>query len=303
MKRTHFLPIIFTALATVISTGHAENEKTYTFKLHQDAKKGDKVHEDFKFKQVSSQKVLVGNDVVQEQLEELTAEGSGIVEILEVSPHHKVTKMKLKVEKFVVTNGEEGSAKLQADSEVIGTLGEGKKVTFTVDGEDPAPDVTKALVMIFEMSADKEQEITDDEVCLTNQPRAVGSSWDADMKKAMESMPEDIPMEFSKDDAKGTVKFPAIKTSQGMECAQVQFEVEMKPKALKGVPPEFKLGKSGMKMSMEKLVPLDGTTPALEESQKMEFSFTGKVPTPDGKEAKLDIGGSISRSFVTKPLK
>lgn len=303
MKLRNFLPIVFTCLATVLSSAQAENEKTYTIKLHQDAKKGDKIHADFKFQQASSQKVMVGTDVVQEQVEELNANGSGILEVLEVSPHHKITKMKLKVEKFVVTNGDEGSAKLQADSEVIGTLGEGKKVTFTVDGEEPAPDVTKALTMIFEMSPDKEEEITDDEVCLTNQPRAVGSSWDADMKKALKSMPEDIPMEFDAADAKGTVKFPAVKTEQGLECALVQFEVEMKPKALKGVPPQFKLGKSGMKMSLEKLVPLNGTTPALEEKQKMDFSFTGKVPTPDGAEAKLDIGGSISRSFIMKEIK
>jgi hypothetical protein len=277
--------------------------KSYTLKLNQDAVKGEKSQDHYKVHSSTTQKVLVGGKVAQEETKEIETEATGVLETMEVSPHHKPTQIKFTVEKFLHKTNDESGSKLKAGAVIIGQLGEDKKPTFTVDGEEPEADVAEALALIFEMPPDREKEVDEDTVFNTKEPHEVGTTWSANVAAMIASMPEEMPFEVTEDEAKGSVKFSAVKTEQGLECAQVKIEAKMKPKKIKGMPPELKPKRSEVKVTEEKLVPLDGKTPVLSAEQKFDFSFSGTIATPDGQDATIEVGTEVSRGLERKLLK
>lgn len=241
LMKYHFAPLLSAAIVLAsVSPVLADGGKSYTLKLHHDAVKGEKSKDHYKIQQSTTQKVLVGGKVAKEETEEIETETSGTRETLAVSPHNKPTEIKFTVDKFLLKTNDESGSKLKAGAVIIAKLGDAKKPTFTVDGEEPEADVAKALALIFELSPDREKEVDDDVVFDTKKPHEVGSTWNANIAEMIASMPEDMPFTLNKDSAKGTVKFPEVTTEGGVECAKVEIEAIMKPKGMKGMPPELK---------------------------------------------------------------
>ena len=303
IMKLNFAPLLSVAFLFASVSPLLADGKSYVLKLHHDAVKGQKSQDHYKVKSTTSQKVLVAGNVVQEEVKEFETEAIGVRETLEVSPHKKPTQIKFTVEKFLHKTNEESGSKLKQGAVIIGKLGEEDKETFTVDGEDPDADLAEALALIFEMSPDGEKKIDDDTIFNTKEPHEVGTTWSANVGAIIDSMPEDLPFELEEKDAKGSVKFPAIKTEQGLECAEVVIEANLKPKKIKGMPPELKPKRAEVKVTEERLVPLDGATPTLTAAQKMDFTFSGTMTTPEGGEAKIEVGTVLSRSLESKLLK
>ena len=281
----------------------AEDAKTYTIKVKRDPKVGGKSHEHLKMTSEQSQKLTLGGKKLKEESEDLKGELTGIIEVLELSPHKKATKIKFTVEQFSFQKDVDTEQNpLKAGTVIIGTLEADGKEAYSADDKKVEGPAEKVLKSLLDLNPDKENESSDDIVFGTNQPRAVGSEWDVNKAAMLKSLPGDMPFKLTEKDISGKVRFPSVKVIDGKDHCLVRAEVKIIPRELKGMPPSFKASKAVMTVSMEKLAPVDEKLSTPEEKQTFEMALNGTIDSPDGKVL-METFTREERQRESKPVK
>lgn len=280
MKTTLLLPLCAAALFCPAFSS-AQEAKTYSIKYERPDKVGEKWREEAKAVIEKSQTLKQGDKVIKEEKRDLRVTLSGEVEVLEVSAKGDAMKSKFKVEKFTIQDEETPETQpVKPGTVITATGGEGRKDKFEADGKEITGDAAEALGELIQMKAADDKDLDEDAMLGTKTPRAAGTEWEVDRKAFLESLPDDAPFDLEEEDVTGKVKFPAVKTVNGIECCQVQMAVTLKPKELKGMPPGFKPSKINFKVSHERMVAVDLAlkSPGEKMDQLMEFSGTIKGP-------------------------
>ena len=261
----------------------AQEGKEYTIKLDRPDKAGDKSREEMKATIERSQRLTRGDEKLKDEASDMQVALTGVLEVVEVSEKGNMRKLTFTVEKSSLQE-ETGAAKelFKPGTVITGISGTDDKDKFEVEGKPVTGSAAEALNELFSLSGNDKKQIDEDAVFGTTKPRAAGSEWAVEPKKFIESMPEDLPFTLEEDGVKGTVKFPAVKQANGVECCQLQVSVTMKPATFKGMPRGFKLAKASFKVSTESLAPVDATLPLAEEKMDQRMEFSGEIPAPDG---------------------
>jgi len=294
MKTIPLHPLCVAALLCPLFSS-AQEAKTYTIQFERPDKVGEKWREEAKAVIEKSQLVKQGDKVIKEEKRDLRVTLSGEVEVLEVSARGDAMKSKFKVEKFTIQDEESPETQpVKPGTVITATGGEGRKDKFEADGKEITGDAAEALGELIQMKAADDKDMDENAVLGTKTPRAAGSEWEVDRKAFLESLPDDAPFELEPEDVSGKVKFPAVKTVNGIDYCQVQMAVTMKPKELKNMPPGFKPSKINFKISHERLVAVDPAlkSPGEKMDQLLEFSGTVKGPA-----------GSVEMSVFQRTIK
>ncbi|HWB06764.1 MAG TPA: hypothetical protein VG796_27315 [Verrucomicrobiales bacterium] len=281
----------------------AEEAKTYTLKLHRPPSAGDKSHEHFKISSEQSRKVSLGKQKLDENAEDFRGDFSGILEVLEVSPHGKPLKLQFTVETFKCQNGVDAETEpFKAGTVITAKVGKDDKAEFSIPNGKIEETAEKVLKGVMEMSKDRENDTTDDIVFGTDKPRAAGSEWPLDNKAMAKSIPPDFPFKVTESELSGTVKLAGMKSVDGVEHGILQSKIDMKPSSLNGLPPAFKISSVSVKVTTEKLVPLDEKRISPSDNMKMEMQLTGTVDSPNGK-ATIEVFSRVEKQSESKPVK
>ncbi len=272
------------ALLSASPCSDAEDARACNIRLHRPRKIGARTHENFKMTVENSQRLSSDGRVVKETKEKIEADLSGLNETVEVSPHGKVQKLKFTVGKSSVrVNSVPVPDAFNAGAVISGMLdGKGKPTFSCTDGE-LAPTAIKILSILFELTPDRPNDTNDDIAFGTNQPRTVGSEWEINKAETLKSMPPDVPFKLTENQISGRVKFPSVKLIAGKEHYLVQAEVTLKPTAMTGLPPNFKLASLKLTAGMENVVPVDENAVIPSGKASLWKDITGDLDTPKGK--------------------
>ena len=281
----------------------AEDAKTYTLKLHRPPAVGDKSHEHFKISSEQSRKISAGKQKLDENAEDFRGDFSGVLEVMEVSPHGKPLKLQFTVESFKCQNGVEAETEpFKAGTVITAKVGKEGKEEFSIPNGKIEETAEKVLKGVMELSKDRENDTTDDIVFGTEKPRAAGSEWAMDNKAMAKSIPADFPFKVTESELSGTVKLAGIKSIDGAEHGILQSKIDMKPSSINGLPPAFKISEVAVKVTAEKLVPLDEKRLSPSDKMKMEMHLNGTVDSPKGK-ATIEVFARVEKESESKPVK
>ncbi len=305
MKANLFFLSVCAAALFVPFSASAQEGKKYELKLDRPDKAGDKSHEVLKGTLEKSQKISQGDKTLKEEVGDLKVELSGDQEIVEVSDKGNVKKLTFKVEKFTLKEGEEPEEEPFKPGTVISGTGgtDSGKDKFEVDGKEVKGPAAEALNELLSMNGNKKKQIDEDAIFGTKEARAAGSEWAVDSKAMLESMPGDMPMSIKPEGVQGKVKFPAVKTVDGIECAQFQINISIKPDSIKKMPAGFKLDKVNVKITGERMLPVDPAVPVPAEKMSQQMEFSGTIPGPGGDDVTISVFQRTIKDRTSKPVK
>jgi hypothetical protein len=292
----------FLAAALFLLPAVAQDAKTYTIKMERPDVKGTKFDVKIASKQKMAQQVIVGGQVVQEGEELIDGLLEGEVETLAVDDKGKNSKLSVKVKKFTKLEDEGQKVLVPAGKEIIGELKDGKEV-FTVEGEAVDPQAAKLLTEMMPLGSKSRKEVDENEVFGLEKPRAVGSEWDLSVAKIIDSMPADMPFEIVEDGSSGKMKLEKIGDYHGIKSYFLTGTIKLKVKNFQGMPPDLKVNKSNLEMSISGAVPVDESVPELAPSLKMTMEMAGSMKTPDGAVATIKVNVHNQQDAVTIPIK
>lgn len=280
--KTHFsASLIFAALMLIRPAG-ADEAKTYKLKVARIPVAGEKTQTNRKLTSESARKLTVNGKKVNNETEDLHGDATGVLELLEVSPHGKAQKIQFTVEKFKCQKDVDAEEEpFKPGTVITGKLGAEDKEIFTVDGNEVEETAGKVLKELFELAKDRENDVPDDVIFRTDQPRAPGTEWEMDKAALIKSMPDKVPFVLKESDITAKVKFVEIKTVNGVECAVLKAEAVMKPSGVKGLG-KFKADKVSFSITGDMFVPLDEKAVSPMEKTRMEMHLNGSVAPPDG---------------------
>ena len=142
----------------------------------------------------------------------------------------------------------------------------------------------------------------EDAVFGSREARTPGSEWSVHVKPLIESMPEDMPFTLREEQVQGKVKFTGVETVDGVESCRVKMGVTMKPASIKGMPAGFKLSSVNIKISGEKLAPVDHSLPIPADKMDQQMEFSGVIPTPAGMVS-MKVFHRTVKDRVSTPVK
>jgi hypothetical protein len=281
----------------------ADEAKSYVLKLQRDPHAGEKSHESVKVTSEESVEATLGGRKLKSDAEEIRGELSGILEVIEVSPHGKVQKIQFTVEQFTCQKDVDAEEEpFEKGAVITGKLGGDGKEVYTVDGKQVGATAAKVLKAAFELSKDRENDVTDDVIFRTAQPRSPGTEWEMDKEALIKSLPDDVPFKLAVKEVTATVKFDSIKKVDGAECALLRPTATMKPSKITGLPPGFKSNVSSLTISGEMLVPLDEKLIIPSGKTIVEMKLDGTVDSPNG-QAEMKIYNRTEKVNASKPVK
>ena len=294
--------LIFTGLLLTLPAA-ADEAKSFTLKVSRPPHPGDKSLEHFKMTSEEARKVIMDGKKLKGEAEDVRGEATGILEVLEVSPHGHAQKIKFTVEKFKCQKDVEAEAEpFKAGTVIAGNLGGDGKETFTVDGGEIDATAAKVLKAVLELTKDSETDVTDDIIFRTSQPHAAGSEWEMDKAAIIKSFSKDMPFKLAEKEVSATVKFAAVKMIEGTECAVLRPQAIMKPTVFKGMPEGFKARTAHFKLGGEVTIPLDEKLISPSEKSTLDMSLNGTFDSPNGM-VEMEVFSRMERERESKPVK
>lgn len=279
------LPILLSIAAwlAAVSAAPAEDVKAYKITLHRPPVVGVRTRDVFQVKTARAQRLSSDGKVLKETKENLQADLAGVSEPLAVSPQGKLQKVQFTVEKFSV-QVDAGAAEepVKAGTVISGALNEKGKPSFTSSAGEISPAALKVLLIAYELRTDRSNDLNDDIIFGTTQPRTVGSTWDLNKAELLKSMPEDLKFKLTADAISGRVKFPSVTQTAGQDECLVQTDITMKPTEMQGLPPGFKIAEMELIVGMSGMVPVHEKAVIPFNKASFLMKMSGSMDTPSG---------------------
>jgi hypothetical protein len=294
----------FTALAVPLF-----GADDYQLKMHRNAKVGDKFLEEGKLSYESNTVIKINRKPVKTDVMKFSFSYAGETEALAVNKFGKVTKERVKLQKFEGEFNGMPITQLSAGDELVVEAEEQRvRKSVQVNGR-PATDEQTKLAQAFISVSGKEEPASDDEIFGTTKRIKPGDEWAVNAAKAAEDAER---MGFPKtkpEDVQGKTKFLEVVQSGGLPCLRLRGEMNLRGSGMNI--PEAPPGLTVQKMTIQAILETDSPVDPdvnYDPSGKMMMvaSLTGGGTLKQGgNEVEMELSSDMkqARQQTTKPLK
>jgi hypothetical protein len=305
-RRITPLPAALVALALLVSSAVAADEKTYSIKLVRPPKVGQKYTFTAEGAMTRHTVITVNGQPLNTTDVEFGVHLEGTVEVLAVNKDGEEGKAACTVTKCTRVTPE-GEKELIPAGRVVTATGGKEETTFSIDQGKLADEAKEALDLVFRMG--EEDGYNDDKIYGTKTEQPVGGSWPMDAKASSDEAKDDEVV-FDPKDATGTMRVDKVETLDGVECLRISGVTEIKDLKFKA-PEGLKIDKGSLKAHYGGAYPVDvSASGPLRESmsvtQTATFRGKGDKNGPDAKtlvETKLQRAADVSRKYLADEKK
>jgi len=286
------------ALAMLLPTSAVQAEK-YQLAMKRERKVGDKyiAQVEAESKQTFSQ-TLNGNK--KENKKELVGSMTATVEVLGVYDDGRAKRVAVKVEKFdAKSNGK--PVKLDTTQRIIATSSEGDVTYKYENGTQLSPEEADAFDFFDQflpgqfLPAELRDTPSDKKIFKIEQPREVGTSWEADHKLMAKSLSGD-KMTVDTKDIDSEFEFIEVAQFNGKKVAVIDITVVMNKLSITGRDQnEVVLSKGSAEISMAGLIPLDPTCSDGTLNVAMKVNHVGGLQGEISVDVEMDMKAEFTQ--------
>lgn len=194
MKNPYALAAV--ALAVILHSPPILYAQEYEIRLNRPTKVGEKYRLSTSGHDLTRTVVLVGNNPVQQQLEDFSVELVSSITVLESNPRGEILKFALDIEKCVIKVGGVSKPLLPPGSVVIGVR-ESNRTVFKMNEAPVDSMAARALDMVAPFAA---SDVNDDDIFGTRDRKRVGDTWDINTEVAAKSFKQMLNLSMNKED-------------------------------------------------------------------------------------------------------
>lgn len=263
----------------------------YVIQLNRPAKVGDECHLSAISKETTKDLTTVDGKAQPDMVREQSITLDGMVKVLEVDKNGKPSKVIVTVEKCLIRLGADETP--LAKGTVITGAVKDEKCFYEVDGK-PAEELNKVIGLAIPLVKGKANA---DDLFGTKDRKKVGDSWAINTAMAVKEV-EYAGIKASQDDFKGTVTVEKAVKVGDTECLQLKCEMSATNFNMT-LPPNMKMEKSSMSITVGGLYPVDTSKGPLESTgdRTIRVAIRGK-PQADGPEVTDEMTSTLSFKFT-----
>ncbi|NUN48591.1 MAG: hypothetical protein HUU15_07165 [Candidatus Brocadiae bacterium] len=270
-------------------------EKTWDLSLKTKAKVGQKYAIASREAQTMKMKILMGEEVVQEQETSSTLQFEGTAEVLEVKDGDAV-KLKAVFGKALNEQSggeEEGETTYGFEGKTVIATKNGKAWSYAYeDGGAVEEGDVEGLQKGLHHSRDEEKKPFE-EVCAPKAPVAIGGTWSPDLVELIAGFTDDGKLSMDAEESKATFKLLSVTARDGVEVSKVEGKMSLAATAFGPLeldePIMFEVT-----MGLESDV--DGSRPDGKMEAAMIVKGTRTATLQNGQELTLDIDMTMKSS-------
>jgi len=220
--RLNAVAVAALALAWLAAPAAAE-KKTYQIVIDRPDRVGATYTAEINTISGGSQVFTLNDKVVQSEQTRETVALVAAGEVLAVDDEDEAAEVRYTVQQAAATEDGQPADFVKPGDVVVWRLagdGAGREQTVTVNGRPPTEaKVTERLITAIGKGTDDGPDIDPADVFKTNEPRAVGETWEIDTELFIEAFKEKVPV--TADDISGEVRLDSVQKVDGVEFLKV----------------------------------------------------------------------------------